>query len=93
MVTNLTPRGRGGRSKNLSHEGEEFLRLLAGKVDFHYGDGAHHFTTGDSLYFDASTPHRLVNPNGKDAHVLCVFHGRSQPLLAKPRKRRRPAVS
>lgn len=89
----LTVPAGGGRSKNLSHEGEEFLRVLAGKVQFHYGDGVHDLAAGDSLYFDASTPHRLVNPWSKDAQVLCVFHGRGQPLMAKPRKRRRPAAS
>ena len=83
----------GGRSKNLAHEGEEFLRVLAGKVQFHYGDGVHELAAGDSLYFDAATPHRLVNPGSKDAQVLCVFHGRGRPLMAKPRKRRRPATS
>lgn len=92
-MTTLTPRVRGGRSKNLSPEGAEFLRVLAGKVEFHYGDGVHHLTAGESLYFDAITSHRLVDPNGKDAHVLCVFHGRSQPLMSESRKRRRPAVS
>jgi len=89
----LTVPAGGGRSKNLSHEGEEFLRVLSGKVQFHYGDGMHELSAGDSLYFDAATPHRLVNPGGKDAQVLCIFHGRSQPLLSKPRKRRRPSVT
>jgi hypothetical protein len=89
----LTVPAGGGRSKNLAHEGEEFLRVLAGKVQFHYGDGVHELAAGDSLYFDAATPHRLVNPGSKDAQVLCVFHGRGRPLMAKPRKRRRPATS
>ncbi len=28
---------------------------------------------GDTLYFDADTPHRLHNPNRTAAEVLCVF--------------------
>ena len=88
----LTVPAGGGREKNMAHEGEEFLRVLSGKVLFHYGEGVHELNAGDSLYFDASTPHRLVNPGTKDVQVLCVFHGRGLPLLTKPRKRRRPAT-
>jgi mannose-6-phosphate isomerase-like protein (cupin superfamily) len=83
----IVPPG-GGRSKNLSHDGEEFLRVLAGKVQFFYGEGVHELAAGDSLYFDAVTPHRLENPGPKPAQVLCVFHGRSRPLVGKPRRRR-----
>jgi len=74
------PGGGGGRSKALSHEGEEFLRVLAGRVRFHYGTAEHDLATGDSLYFDAATPHRLSNPWPKPAEVLCVFHGRGTGL-------------
>jgi transcriptional regulator with XRE-family HTH domain len=70
----------GGRTKALSHEGEEFLRVLTGRVRFHYGETAHDLAAGDSLYFDAATPHRLSNPWGKPAEVLCVFHGRGTGL-------------
>jgi len=83
----IVPPG-GGRSKSLSHDGEEFLRVLSGKVQFFYGEGVHELAAGDSLYFDAVTPHRLENPGPKPAQVLCVFHGRSRPLVAKPRRRR-----
>ena len=89
----LTVPPGGGRSKNLSHEGEEFLRVLSGRVEFHFGEGRHELSAGDSLYFDAGTPHRLVNPGSKPAQVLCVFHGRSQPLMGKPRKRRKPVAT
>lgn len=73
----LTVPPGGGRSRSLPHEGEEFLRVLSGRVRFHYGESAHDLVAGDSLYFDAATPHRLTNPWTKAAEVLCVFHGRS----------------
>jgi transcriptional regulator with XRE-family HTH domain len=72
----LTVPAGGGRSKALSHEGEEFLRVLSGRVRFHFGQTEHDLSAGDSLYFDACTPHRLSNPWSKPAQVLCVFHGR-----------------
>lgn len=86
----LTVPARGGREAALTHEGEEFLRVLTGKVQFHYGDAVHELAAGDSLYFDAATPHRLWNPWAKPAQVLCVFHGRGD--LDAPKHRGRKAT-
>lgn len=86
----LTVPARGGREESLTHEGEEFLRVLSGRVQFHYGDAVYELAAGDSLYFDASTPHRLWNPSAKPAQVLCVFHGRGD--LDAPRRRNRKAA-
>jgi len=67
-----------GRPDRLPHEGEEFLIVLTGKVDFEYDGQQHQIMAGDSIYFEATTPHRLVNPYSEDAQVLCVFlHHRS----------------
>ncbi len=63
----------GGRSVSRPHEGEEFLIVLEGRVTLEYGDESFALETGDSLYFDADTPHRLVNPDDQAARVLCVF--------------------
>lgn len=61
------------REEALGHEGEEFLIVQGGRVDFEYDDQLHHLEAGDSLYFDASVPHRLINPHDETAQVLCVF--------------------
>ncbi len=63
----------GGRSVSRPHEGEEFLIVLGGKVTLEYGKETFHLEDGDSLYFDAETPHRLHNPHKKAAQVMCVF--------------------
>ena len=63
----------GGRSVSRPHEGEEFLIVLEGRVTLEYGTGSFALETGDSLYFDAETPHRLLNPHAQAARVLCVF--------------------
>jgi mannose-6-phosphate isomerase-like protein (cupin superfamily) len=63
----------GGRSISRPHEGEEFLIVLKGKVTLDYGKEVFHLDEGDTLYFDADTPHRLHNPHSKPAQVLCVF--------------------
>ena len=62
-----------GRPDRLPHEGEEFLIVLTGMVDFEYDGQRHQLNSGDSIYFEATTPHRLVNPYEQQAQVLCVF--------------------
>ena len=57
----------------LAHEGEEFLLVLSGQVDFQYDEKVYSLHKGDSLYFDAAVKHRLLNRYGKPAEVLCVF--------------------
>lgn len=63
----------GGRSVSRPHEGEEFLMVLRGRVTLEYGAETFALDEGDTLYFDAETPHRLHNPHRKAAQVLCVF--------------------
>jgi transcriptional regulator with XRE-family HTH domain len=63
----------GGRSVSRPHEGEEFLIVLRGKVTLEYGKETFQLAEGDTLYFDADTPHRLHNPYKVKAEVLCVF--------------------
>ena len=73
----ITIPGGVSREKALDHEGEEFLYVQSGSVQFEYDGEIVSLQTGDSLYFEASVPHRLINPNKRPAEVLCVFSGRS----------------
>ena len=59
----------------LPHEGEEFLLVLSGRIDFEYDDRAYSLRKGDSLYFDATVKHRVLNRNLQPAELLCVFYG------------------
>lgn len=63
----------GGRSISRPHEGEEFLIVLHGRVTLEYGSDTFRLAEGDTLYFDAETPHRLHNPHKTAAQVMCVF--------------------
>lgn len=69
---------KGGRNQAMPHEGEEFLTVLQGKVEFEFDGKIESLSEGDSLYFDAETDHRLFNVTNKDARVLCVFLERGQ---------------
>lgn len=66
------PPGEARRQK-LAHEGEEFLMVLKGDVDYEYGDQLFQLREGDCLYEDGSTEHTLNNPNSEMALVLCVY--------------------
>ena len=61
------------REKALAHEGEEFLLVLTGRIDFEYGEEVYHLEAGDNLYFDAHVDHRILNQSDAPAEVLCVF--------------------
>jgi transcriptional regulator with XRE-family HTH domain len=65
------------REKALSHEGEEFLMVQTGEVDFEYDGKIYSLHAGDSLYFDAMIPHRLINRD-RTSTVLCVFCGQPE---------------
>jgi transcriptional regulator with XRE-family HTH domain len=67
------PAGDIGRQP-MGHEGEEFLMVMSGQVEFRYGEENHALNAGDCLYFDGSTKHCLTNPHEIPAQVLCVFY-------------------
>ena len=72
----LTIPAKGGRRYAKPHEGEEFLMVLEGEIHFEYNGEVHEMAQGDSAYFDAEIPHRVLNPGDSEARILCVFSGR-----------------
>lgn len=61
------------RDEALPHEGEEFLMVQQGAIEFEYDGRRHALRSGDCLYFDSNVPHRILNPHKRPASVLCVF--------------------
>ncbi|MEZ6091479.1 MAG: XRE family transcriptional regulator [Pirellulaceae bacterium] len=61
------------RDEALSHEGEEFLMVLQGAIEFEFDGEVHSLKQGDCLYFDSHVPHRIINASRREAVVLCVF--------------------
>jgi transcriptional regulator with XRE-family HTH domain len=45
----------------LFHPGEEFAFVLAGEIEYRIGQRRYRMVAGDSLYFDASEVHQVVN--------------------------------
>ena len=56
------------------HEGEEFLYVLEGRIEFVYGDERYALEPGESMYFDAHIPHSGVSTGDKKAKVLIIIY-------------------
>jgi transcriptional regulator with XRE-family HTH domain len=55
------------------HEGEEFLFVLEGKVEWQAGGSKLILETGDSIYFDARLPHRGRSLGGEARALVVVY--------------------
>jgi DNA-binding transcriptional MerR regulator/mannose-6-phosphate isomerase-like protein (cupin superfamily) len=64
---------KGGSGEPYAHEGEEFLHVLRGEFEIWLSNQEHYrLKTGDSLYFESSTPHRWRNPGRTETWLLWV---------------------
>jgi quercetin dioxygenase-like cupin family protein/DNA-binding XRE family transcriptional regulator len=59
--------------KKSTHEGEEFIYVLKGKISLDYGADTHILGEGDSVYYDSIVPHRLL-ASGGEARILAVIY-------------------
>jgi transcriptional regulator with XRE-family HTH domain len=57
-----------------THDGQEFIFVLAGKMQVRLGDEIHVLEPGDSIYYDSTVPH-LVKCHGKETtKILAVLY-------------------
>jgi DNA-binding transcriptional MerR regulator/mannose-6-phosphate isomerase-like protein (cupin superfamily) len=64
---------KGGSGESYAHEGEEFLHILRGEFEIWLNNNEHYLLkTGDSLYFESSTPHRWKNPGRSETWLLWI---------------------
>ena len=59
--------------KSVCTNGDEFIYVLEGIVDFHLGSDIVHMKAGDSLYFEGEIPHFPENITDKRALLLVVY--------------------
>ena len=64
------------KSKLLDHDGEQFVYLLEGEMDYVVGDTVYVVKPGDCLYFDAKLLHGPKLRKGQKAKYLVVFSDR-----------------
>lgn len=57
-----------------SHEGEEFIFVLNGKVEINYGKEIYQLKEGDSIYLDSVISHNVHADGEKAAKILAVIY-------------------
>ena len=57
------------------HEGEEFIYVLAGKIELTVGDHINTLNEGESLHFNSGIRHMLRNIGEEKAELLVVIYG------------------
>lgn len=60
--------------KDFCHEGEEFLYVIEGKLEFYFDGELYVLEQGDSVYFDANVPHSGKSVGDKEARILIVIY-------------------
>ncbi len=57
-----------------SHEGEEFLFVLAGKVEIFLDKYSDVLSEGDCIYYNSTIPHHVHSTEEKEALILAVIY-------------------
>ena len=55
-----------------THEGEEFIYVLDGKLEIFYGKEVYTLEKGDSIYLDSIVPHDVHSTAGVETKILAV---------------------
>lgn len=63
-------------SQLYSHEGEEFIYLIEGELEFHYGNEVMVLRPGDSIYYNSAEPHGYISLGEKNARAVAVLFSR-----------------
>jgi transcriptional regulator with XRE-family HTH domain len=59
------------------HEGEEeFLYVLEGELELHYGEEIYRLKPGDSAYYDSSQPHGLTAAGPGKSRIVAVLYSK-----------------
>ena len=69
--------GQTPQDLQVKHEGEEFLFLLEGELEFHYGDQVMTMGPGDSVYYDSNEPHGYIAKSLTRPRAVAVLYSRS----------------
>lgn len=57
-----------------THEGEEFMYVLEGRIEVHYGLDRYELEAGDSIYLDSIVPHHVHAAGEAPARILAVVY-------------------
>jgi transcriptional regulator with XRE-family HTH domain len=73
VTATFDPGGSTGDEPYTHGDSEELLLVLAGRVHVQLGSELFDLSTGDSVNYRSSTPHRVSNPADETAEVLFVI--------------------
>lgn len=71
ILLKIDPEGSTNREENPKGS-EKFIFVLDGKVEVKVDGESYQLGKNNSLYFDASKPHKIVNLNKTPAKLICV---------------------
>lgn len=74
LITINPPSDSSEMEKPSTHDGEEFVYVLEGELEIHLEEEHFLLQPGDSIYYDASVPHRVLHRGQGPARVLAVIH-------------------
>jgi len=74
LITINPPSDASEMEKASAHDGEEFVYVLEGELEIQLQDESFLLQPGDSIYYDASVPHRVLHRGQGPARVLAVIH-------------------
>ena len=57
-----------------THEGEEFIYVIAGSIEINYGKDIYSLNEGDSIYYDSIVAHHVHAANGSPAKILGIIY-------------------
>lgn len=63
-----------GQTVLSTHEGEEFIYVMAGSIEVDYGKDKYLLEVGDSIYYDSIVPHHLHAAGDAEAKILAVVY-------------------
>ncbi|NQU43620.1 helix-turn-helix transcriptional regulator [bacterium] len=69
-VLTITPQSR---RKAVTTDGEQFIFILEGEIEFIYGREKLPMTKGDALFFDGAVPHTPKCIQGRQASLLAIY--------------------
>lgn len=70
----MLPESGDDDKRRSSHEGEEFIVVVSGKIELRYGNETYELEPGDSVYYNSIVPHWVGCTGGEGASIYAVLY-------------------
>lgn len=72
-IVYVTPKDVNLRKEKYTHEHDEFIYILRGKIELSYNGNSYLMEEGDTAFFKGTKPHLFVPVDNEGAEVLTLF--------------------